>query len=215
MGQKNRQEYLKKRRVAKQPLDDAISEYVKNDEKAIQEIQDAMEEERATRLRTLGYSTDGSYDLTDDEIKRMLNAQHGRELQKIMEKEDTPILKIIRNLEMIKFNGGPDAFEPLSDESIQALDDAIALLKTPKVTHLCDRKACDICLGTTCQHTSDIDHAVNFHKLASSVGDVYEEKTVKDYIVSWIEKRYKNGIPLSIELLRYAGLVPDEEDRNE
>ena len=35
------------------------------------------------------------------------------------------IPEIVHNLEWIKMEGGPEAFEPLSDENVQALNEAI------------------------------------------------------------------------------------------
>ena len=34
----------------------------------------------------------------------------------------------------------------------------------PAVLYRCDRRACDKCTFPECQHTSDITHAVDFHK---------------------------------------------------
>lgn len=34
------------------------------------------------------------------------------------------------------------------------------------VAYICDRDKCDICPGEECRHTTDIDHALNFKKVA-------------------------------------------------
>lgn len=36
--------------------------------------------------------------------------------------------------------------------------------KKPEVLYRCDRRACFTCRFPDCQHTSDISHAVDFHK---------------------------------------------------
>ena len=38
----------------------------------------------------------------------------------------------------------------------------------PIVAYLCDRQKCEACSYPTCQHTTDIDHAVNFKRVCGS-----------------------------------------------
>lgn len=46
--------------------------------------------------------------------------------------------------------------------------------KSKKILYLCDRRACDKC-NSACEHTSDIEHAVNFQILQDSNETVFVE----------------------------------------
>lgn len=46
--------------------------------------------------------------------------------------------------------------------------DCKASLENPKITYLCDKRACNPCSNTECRHTTDITHAVNFKSVAPS-----------------------------------------------
>lgn len=50
-----------------------------------------------------------------------------------------------------------------------SMEDAVEMEKTEtKIAYICDRQACENCDYPTCQHTTDISHAVNFEEVGEN-----------------------------------------------
>jgi hypothetical protein len=60
---------------------------------------------------------------------------------------------------------------------IPIIEAEIEPIKPDTVLYLCDRKACDNCSYSLCNHTTDISHAFNFEK---GLGGGYWEKEKRD-----------------------------------
>ena len=49
-------------------------------------------------------------------------------------------------------------------------------VRPPDILYLCDAKQCDNCSYPLCQHTQDINHAVNFQKFKGDHGPCFVER---------------------------------------
>ena len=55
-----------------------------------------------------------------------------------------------------------------------------------KIYYLCDQKACEVCNNTQCNHTSNIEHAINFiKKQTNDDGCTYVEKEIDRVLANY------------------------------
>ena len=72
------------------------------------------------------------------------------------------------------------------------------------IAYLCDRHACEICDNPDCNHTFEIEHAVNFK--CFSPGNYIEEPKVNRLTINGYQHKAMRTAAEQLRALEYAGL---------